>query len=513
MEYEASSGRFTPLPTGSVGDIALKLPPFNPVCWNGMPSQPIANLPPGVVDAMNRLVDLVTELRRSAKDWLKEEAPTPKVLLPYVLDEAQDVWAALRDSQPQGMQVFLAKGEALIEQDYVWLKTLTSWLLWTIARCSHDSMRLLEGQAAQVALPQQVWQTGVLRLVPVLAIHTPLFSCCIDLATDQLVPESLPTDRLIQMKGDFCHQPTLVAKFIAHLTQEMQHTTPAIVPFIQGMALKLLIPGFSWQDGSIQLDLAFEFVPTPHTSLPTPHASTLKFTAPDWRQAYTQAVSQHYWQSGFSQFACFKERLSDSETNVETNNLETNSEATLSLLVATAYQISDRLCQSWTIASRQIANQPWTMEQFAARLMWCLMHSAYLVMQIMTGIEATVLQPQATLCTGILQFAVALKVQTPEADWEWNGTTGQLTLPDPTDENRSLSPDALIQIHALKDYHQPVLLKDLEQAIWQTIEQSVPELLLLVQGAEISLQMADMEWQPAIVRLQGQMRLTPVNTH
>jgi hypothetical protein len=506
MRHEASEGTSTSLTVSSVGDIALQLPQLNLSEPGDHSAQPIARWSADTGMAVDRLINLIQQLQVSAKDRLNQRTLTPEVLLPYVLDEAQDAWDAVMRSDALAIPA-LCSIRATHESIY-WLKSLSPWLLWTIARCSHDSMRLLEGQVEQVALPKQAWQTGILRLVPVLTLHTPLFSCCIDLATYQQVPESLPTDRLIRFKGDFCPKPTLVSDFVAQLTQEIQHTTPAIGPLFQGISLQLLIPGHPWQDGSLQLDFAFEFIPTsspgsapapqtpltPHSSLLTPHS--LQFTHPTWTETYNQTITQHAQQSWFDRLLPSRSSLTDPETG-------------LPLLVEKACWIADRLDHSWTIASRQITQQPWTIEPLAARLMWCLMHSAYEIMQLMTGIEATVLQPQADVCTGILRWIVTLTIQTPEADWEWNVMTGQSIAASGIHPELALSSEALIQTHLLNADQQPVLLKDLEQRIWQKIEASVPELFLLVQGAEIDVHLDSTDVQPAIVRLQGQMILIP----
>jgi hypothetical protein len=513
MRCEALESGSILLAADEVGYIALKLPPLvldGMSSVNNISAQPIANLSPRVVAALERLVNLVTQLRGSAKEWLNEDSPSPDVLLPYVLDETQDVLDAVRLEITDALEVqaFPPTTPTSIRQDYLWLKALTPWLLWTIARCSYDSMKLLEGRIAQVTLPGHTWRTGILRLVSIVAIHTPTFAYCIDLATYQQVPESLPDDRLIQLKGEFCQQPAFVKDFIAQLTQEIQQTTPAIVPFFQNTPIRLLIPGQSWQDGSIQLQLAFEFIPTPPSRsaeahgdprpTPPPPLPALQFTNPTWTQTHQQIVTRH------CQRSCTN-LLSD------LRYLSVQTDPCLRLLTD-VYQVSDRLHQGWTIASRQFSAQSWQIEQLAARIMWCCLHSAYDVMQMMTGIEAVVLQPQAEVSTGTLQFVLTLSVQTPETDWQWDIMTGQMAgqpLPPPSFHQVALSPEALIQTPTLQG-HQPILLSSLEQTLWQKIEQAVPELLLLVQGAEIKVQIDSLEWQPAIAKLQGQMAFIPL---
>ncbi|WP_416666032.1 hypothetical protein [Egbenema bharatensis] len=502
MRHEAPEGRSTFLTVSSVGDIALQVPQLDLKDQGDRSAHPLVPWSDEVVTAVDRLMNLIQQLQASAKEWFNQRTPTPEVLLPYVLDEAQDVWDAVMASKPLILPPASGQ-EARNNGQIYWLKTLSPWLLWTIARCSHNTMRLLEGQIEQVALPKQAWQTGILRLVPVLTLHTAQSSCCIDLATYQQVSESLPSDRLIRFKGDFCPKPTLVSDFVAQLTQEIQQTTPAVTPFFQGISLPLLIPGQPWQNGLLQFDFAFEFIPMSHAPSPSADTPCLQFTQPQWIKSYTQRITQPYQQSRFNRFLLARDSARGSA-----RDSSTDPETGLALLVEQACWIADRLRHSWTIASRQITHQPWPIEQFTARLMWCLMHSAYEVMQIMTGIDAIVLQPQAEVCAGTLRWIVALVLQTPEMDQAWNLMTGQPIASSGIASELTLSPEALIQTPFLNPDQQLVWVKDLEQKIWQLIEERVPELLLLVQGAEIDMQLGT-EVQPAIVRLHGQMILIP----
>jgi hypothetical protein len=439
-----------------VRQIAIECPPsvYRGIFSTDGSSQP-ALLSPTVMAAMERLVSLVMQLRGSAKDWLNDAAPSPKILLPYVLDEAQDVLDAVRSQkqkhltpleqidhqkidhqeiesgeiesgeiesgETQNFFAQLAPGlDTLVWQNHLWLNTLTPWLLWSIARCSVDTMKLLEGRIAQVTLPGHPWQSGILRLVPIVAIQTPAFSYCVDLATAQQVPESLPDDRLIQLMGEFCQHPTFVKAFMGQLTQEIQTTTPAIVPFFQGFPVRLLIPGHPWQTGSVQLRLAFEFVSTADSQLPNvsivPPAVTLAWTNSTWTQMYDQQIHQHYRQTYLHQLK-----------HLHTSPIDSN--VFLAQLVTDAYHITDRLTQSWTIASRQLTAQSWQIDRLITRLMWCCLHSAYEVMQLMTGIEATVLQPQNQVHSGLLQFRLILSIQIADTIWQWDIMTGQPCAP------------------------------------------------------------------------------------
>ena len=484
--------------------MVLKLPYLPPDSTAN--AQPIA---PSVSSAMQRLVELVIQLRSATGNEAIHHPPhTPETLSLYVFEEAQDVLEALHhtDQQQQWVEP-IASSVPSAWQGYFWLNPLASWLLWGTARSSYEIMRLMEGCVVNCLQPDQTWQTHILRLVPLLSLHVPdatytdnLYT--IDLTTDRVALTKQTADRIIQFGATpfgttqfpsaLSQSPIATTELIARLTQQIQAVTPAIVPFLQGIPADFLIPHHPWQTGSIQLHYELEVYELEFPSFScAPSASPLstpqiKFTDLIWLEQYQALIVQQQLTSLLNWIT---------ELPVATEE----SFPTLSALVASACQIADRLEKGWDIAARRFVTQSLNCNELAARLHWCLIHSTYEVMQLISGIPVTLLCPHASCQTGILRFLVSLRIQTPDSEWILDLATGQAYKTD----RSPLPTDAIVQSETSKWCEQPHSLAHLEATIWCQIHRFVPEIKLLLQGAEIDLLDNAQEWQPGIIQLQG----------
>ena len=357
--------------------------------------------------------------------------------------------------------------------DYTAIKGLTSWLLWGIARSAYGAMRLLEGATARILQPDESWQTGILRLVAQLQVKTPVLSHKFDLVTQQSASELLTDDRLIQLGDSILYpQPTTIAEAIDVLSRQIQITTPALAPFLEGTQTELLVPQQPWQPATFHLSLGFEFTSAlmPPTALTQPN---LKFTDAAWIEQYRGAIVP---------------------------------------LAPGTDTASDRLQTDLTLISRNFLQQEWQANDLALRLLWCFSYSAYEVMQFMSGIPVSLLQPERPWETGTLRLWIGLTVQTPELDWSLDLMTGHETggfsaieLPEiaskPEIAPKVVELNSVVRSPDLPWLQQPALLETLETQVQQYIARTTPELLLLLQGTEVDLMDKEGEWQSGWMQL------------
>ncbi|GAB4384302.1 MAG: hypothetical protein Kow00121_47600 [Elainellaceae cyanobacterium] len=470
---------------------------------------PEVDIAPAVLTAFQCLVNLITQLRSPAGGWTEEQPPTPETLAPYVQDEVQDLLDTLNASYSQtrinhsqpALNQFVQSEASFSQRGFLWLKSITDWLLWGIARSSDHLMRLMEGCSATCTLPNQEAQTGILRLVPLLELQTPTVSYRLDLATDQLDVRLLPDEAIVQLDTRLCPEPSSVASLISRLSEQSQLATPTIAAFFQGIWVEALIPHHHWQSGTLQLYFGLGFTPdvefTKQQPSPKP-TPTIQFTDADWVKQYVETIMQ--------------QRLVDAlSTGVNWQTLtEESTDLTLpSSLIALAYHMSHELQTSLTIASRHLLNPPLGLDELTSRLHWCLLHSAYEIMQLMSGISVQWLQPRSQPQAGILRLAFLLHIQTSNQTWKIDLVTG-----------RSLEPDsfltestAVVQSQECSWCESLLLLEQLEKQVWQHINQHMPEIWYLVQGADISAQVDGQDWQPGTLQLQGGFQFTPLSLY
>lgn len=479
-----------------------------------------------VLDAMQRLVEMVGELRSAPMpdlsihetpdatlDEISTDIQTPNTLLPYVQEEIQDVLdalsshassrssssSALDDHQPPTSISTTSPFFASSPSSYVWLKTLAPWFLWAIARCHHDVMRFMEGQPAQITRTEQPEQVGMVRLVPILTLQTSSGTYAIDLATLQSSPTVLSEDCLVQLETGFCSQALTVGDLTQHLTEQIQLTTPAIAPFLHGMGTDLLIPQHRWQAGHIQLHLEIEFTSMPPrpTLSPVissiPFSPSIQFTDADWIADYTQRVREH-------QMKTLLTPITTRHVYPEAVQLPTPSD-----LMDAAWSVADRLQTNLTIASRNLFGAPLPLDHLASRLMWGFMHGGYEVMQLLSGVRAHILSPQSPYQTGSLRFLATLIVKTPELDY----TLDVMTTHPPNLNGRSPSPDVIVQLPEHQWCTHPRLLEELEHMIWTQIEQTTPELQCLLQGTDVNVLADDRDWQLGGIQLDSSFEFIP----
>jgi hypothetical protein len=482
-----------------------------------------------VLEAMQRLVNMITELRSPKADGSPEVPKTPEALAPYLVEEAYDVLEALQKNYfdpPQLDFVDVGRGRGDLEeipargrwQNYFLISDLAPWLLWCIARSSHEVMQLLEGTPAKAFKLGQGWRTGIIRLVAILETKIPELSASLDLATFQVNPSLLPSDTMIQSdQYSACQQPTWIAGFLPNLIQRVEATTPAISRFFVGAEVDALAPNHSWQSGLIQLQLGFEFIATDTTvfpdfteaseeeTAPVPSPSnpteailsamvsdsshpSIKFTHSGWLERYSTTRLQQRLASNIQQLPTFR------AAGEKNRNL--SSQSLIPLIVRDACNLVDLLQLSPTRSDDSL-QQEVELTALTHQLLWSFSRGAYEVVQLMGGIRVNLLQPERPWETGTLRLLASLNSKTPEQDWQLDITTGQ----PPQPHIFPLAPNVVVQSHENQWCEQPDVLEQLETKLMQVLELVAPELLLFLEGTDIEVLSANQQWEPGAMQL------------
>jgi hypothetical protein len=470
-----------------------------------------------VLEAMQRLVKMIKDLRSPKSGGSPDVPQTPEALAPYLVEEAYDVLEAIQKNYfepPQSDSIDLVEGKGHLEEipargrwkSYFLISDLAPWLLWCIARSSHEVMQLLEGIPAKAFKLGQGWRTGIVRLVATLDTKIPGLSTSLDLATFKVNQSLLPSDTMIQSNQySACQEPTWIAGFLPDLIQHIAEKTPSIERFFAGAEVDALAPNHNWQSGLLQLQLGFEFIATDTTVFPdfaedseaeveaptlsSPNAtetaplSTLssdsshlqiKFTHSGWLEKYSTTLFQQQLASIIQQLPTFR------AAGEKNRNL--SSQSLIPLIVKDACDLVDLLQTSPTLSSHSL-QQEVELAALTHRLLWSFSRSAYEVMQMMGGIRVNLLQPDRPWETGTLRLLASLNSKTPEQDWQLDITTGQ----PPQPHIFPLAHNVIVQSHESHWCEQPNVLEQLKTKLMQVLEQSAPDLLLFLEGTDIEV--------------------------
>ncbi|MBD1997426.1 hypothetical protein H6G00_12450 [Leptolyngbya sp. FACHB-541] len=478
-----------------------------------------------VLEAMQRLVNMIKDLRSPKSGESPDVPQTPEALAPYLVEEAYDVLEAIQKNYfelPQSDSIGLVEGGDRW-QSYFLISDLAPWLLWCIARSSHEVMRLLEGIPAKAFKLGQGWRTGIIRLVATLDTKIPELSAYLDLTTFQVNQSLLPSDTMIQSdQYSACQQPTWLAGLLPDLTQHITATTPSISRFFAGAEVDALAPNHNWQSGLIQLQLGFEFIATDATvfadfaeasdaeaaALLPPNATEaaslssdsshlqIKFTHSDWLEKYSKTLLQQQLASTIQQLPTFR------AAGEKNRNL--SSQSLIPLIVKDACDLVDLLQTSPALSSHSL-QQEVELTALTHQLLWSFSRGAYEVMQLMGGIRVNLLQPECPWETGTLRLLASLNSKTPEQDWQLDITTGQ----PPQPHIFPLARNVIVQSHQSHWCERPDALEQLETKLMQVLEQAAPDLLLFLEGTDIEVLSENQQGEPGAIQLNVGFEFVP----
>ncbi|MGJ3253038.1 MAG: hypothetical protein ACFE0J_18185 [Elainellaceae cyanobacterium] len=475
---------------------------------------------------LHRLLQRVAQVRSPDGGWPENVPQTPENLLPYVEDEAQDLLDVLRaevdTSQPNDVTVQTALSWTHWH-DYFTIRQLAPWLLWCVARASSGMMQLMEGIVASIARSDYPQQTGILRLIAVLDIRTPMASCALDLATGRSFSSPLPGDTHVQ--SDDC---TLCREAIAtnFLTQRIEHYLRSTIPeaneLMKGIEVDILIPGESWQSGSLCFRLDVEFIADADDMaidrmLEAEILSTLaeidlvasgeahsmpalqpliRLSDPNWLEQYAAAVLNPHILSQPVRMSSY--------TRLRHHSPNGSNDAYLIALIQDVCEFSAGIEMSLSYADYEFVRHELRLNECVLQLMWSFSRSAFEMMQLISGVRATVLQPGSGWRSGTLRLLVTLQVETPELGWSLDVATGRPAklgvFP--------LHLQAIAQADDCQWCESACLVNRLGDRVEQAWR-SHPDLKLWLDGTAADVLVSSGDWQPCTVQVKTSFEFIP----
>ncbi|MBE9144563.1 hypothetical protein IQ236_15240 [Planktothrix mougeotii LEGE 06226] len=514
----------------------------DPVCFNLVPPSPEISAP--VIQAMQELVQIIAHLRSPNGSWPIDLPQTPENLIPYVTEEVSEVLAAYQTHPISASNIqsdFFPKKDSNIQTPVIlFFNTLISQLLWNFAQTSYQFMRLLTGINAEILLPHQDWTPGKLRLVASLIIKTENLQSSIDLATSDSPPPLITSEAYLQSNDcSFCQNPLEVQFFLRQITHHFQDNFQGFNLLNHPIQAEFLSPNSQWEPIEMSIEIGFQFIPDPKTSevspfdyflendsideelfqntpiqdveysilASIPHSSLLKthvrLTDPNIIQPYIQTQIKYYGLHGLQR----KKQLQ------LTDSVNSSSELSLTLGSQTEefelielIQIADELVDiiySPKSPSSLIRLQPEIpLIDLSLRLLWQIVKSSYNVMQLMSGIQAKVLQPGFLWQTGTLRLLMVLSAEFLSDSWELDIATSQPLKFD----LKPIIPESIIQSDWSEWCRSPQSLVVLKLQVINLLE-TLPELQSWMKGVKIDWgnPNEDLElstnWQPGLAQL------------
>ncbi|MBD1911981.1 hypothetical protein [Leptolyngbya sp. FACHB-8] len=453
-----------------------------------------------VLAAMQQLVEIVQGVRSPDGGWDPDRPATPENLLPYVFEEASDLLDALESTLDSFSRRPSEGAESWLSQDlwqnYCLAEDFAPQLLWGIARSAYGVMRLLEGVRAIVQedgrSPRE--SHGIVRMTALLQIRIADHSQTIDLVTHHPPEMTLDTTVPIQLlEGYPMTEPRPAGELLQGFVQQIRMTTPAVLSFLNGVAVTGLTPQHRWQTGTLQLKMGLEFIPdyeVTRAAVALPQSvPILKFTDTVWLEAYRTTVLQQYLATLIPQLSAYQ--------NMAQADLPPLADDILPLLVQNACEVANLLESAPPFLAQRPAEAGVPLADLLPWLLWCVSRSAYEVMYLIGGLRCRLLQPGQAWQSGLLRLLLTLKVSTPEHDWYFDLATGHMPEPDVF----PLEPDVVVQLPSRLGGSQPCLIEQWQSRVMAAIESATPELRFLLEGTAVDILTREAEAVPALVQL------------
>ncbi len=502
--------------------------------------------------AMQQLVELIQKLRSPEQNLALHHPLTPETLIPYISDEAYDLLELLQTSP------LVRSSQETRPSDPVLIAALIPKLLWCTARSSYPIMQLVEGIQAQVSQASSLWTPGILRLAVILEIRTEDENWCLDLAMGCPPQPLIDQSYQIQTEEGNCLSHVLVDDGVWQeqadqsgvwlnyqlqaLTESLLSTTPILQAWMSGLAVDLLIPGHPWRSGELQLKLGLTFTPyesdklllTSQSALSNPiEAEFMEETNSEAEGSNSSGYPFHTANAPlmsvavvempmFTLMATTLVRLTDpaaleifsqlvtqqalakSINLVYQLELSSSTSESLHQIVRQAYRIS-ALTLHAASSSFCLLQPELLMDELVPKLLWHITRSSYLNMQWISGVPATVLQPDADWKPGILRLVFVLELETSEEQWFVDLATGRLG----TDETSRLTSSAIAHIQTSSVFPEPIPVEQLQSQLVYSVQTAAPEIAQLLQGVEMEWLSSSHDWHPGILKLHASLEFVP----
>lgn len=500
------------------------------ICFSDQESllkMPVAIASDAKLEATQRLLNLIRELRSLDDANAPDILQTPAAIAPYVAEEAWDLLETFAErspdcavGQPSHSSIPLSRENQ--HNSYTLITDLEPCLLWGIARSAYTTMRTLEGIAATVCLVDGQPRQGVLRLLPLLTLAVREQSWSLDLVTQQQsFPAPLPLTATVQTEEyNLGQHASSVQSLLETITRQIHTITPALSPLIEGLVVETLIPYKDWQTATVTLCFALQFIPdavdtgmnraiAPEVAVPETEADwavpeewrsptlapLLTFTDEAW-------VNQHY-------DLIHQQHLAGLLLHLEKAQSSEALDDPVPQLIEQLLTLETTLETALSLSGRNFPQDELGLDDLTLRLLWCFSRSAEAMMQLMGGIKAHLLKPQQGWLSGTLRLRAVLTVQTPELSWVIDLATSQ----PPTPLAIVLNGEELVRSPESHWCQSPTRLEDLQRRIFQQLDQTTPEIHLLMVGTSIDLLGCDHHWLPGAIQLDLDFEFLPLPTY
>lgn len=513
---------------------------------------------------MQRLVAIINTLRSSPENvsgHSQGAAQTLETLMPYVSEEAYDVLDALREEQQAiSIQPCAVSGQpeafCLIptSHPFITIETLIPSVLWSLARSSFSAMHLIEGIRAKCHQPGLALTGGMLRLVVMLEAETPTVRWCFDLATGYPAEPLLEPTAIVQsdervlpircaaIEASASDSPCQVQQQLQAVLQQLQAEVPGLKTFLQGVAIQLLQPGAAWQAGNLRLRFGFAFtaqapivsgdeegyrppelieaelmeetVGSPYGS--TSESATATGTIASLRSTTQVSVANSAGRSlspatlmrvtAADTFECYAQRTAQQQQQslLQLRNQQAycdNENAQLTLIVQSAIA----QCNHTSTSSIDLQHPMLLMDELVPKLLWSLTSSTYEIMQLVGGVSAQVLQPNAPWQQGTLRLLAALHLNATDIDCLIDLSTGRSLKA----ETATLDRGAIVQTSTLIS-SQPTPIETVITHVQQQLDEAMIEYRLLKDGVSMAwLEDIEQDWQSGTIKLTVSLAFVP----
>ncbi len=528
------------------------------------------------VTAMHTLVKQISTLRSPQGGWNKTSDLTPETLSPYLSDEVHEVLESLESLESLGqanLQPFSDECATLANSisplnppilgdfgssspqnwgaggaktavspspasSLTLLESLISPLLWSVARNSYPIMQLIEGIRVCVGQPEDQWVPGILRLAVILDITTPDVQCECDLVT--LCAPNPRMDRSLQVQAELDDFPNVTAhadssdsngwvdRQLAAICDRLQ-TVPVLNDLHQGLAADILLPGWDWQVGTVQLKLDFEFLPQSVQELGLHHRECLNLVEaelveeidprpfvnhsdpvlplaqisvtdiPDPSFMAAAIVRLAGNQEDYAQFA-LQQAFTQPLYTIQQNADRVSPEERAIAVITEAYRISN-LTYSSVGNSFCLLQPELLMDELIPKLLWHITRSSYNTADWIGGLTYQLLQPKSDWVLGTLRLMAVLEVAASDTPWFFDIGIGRFV----TGDSWQPPPGAIAQSIP----QAPILLQTLADQLIREIQAAAPEIGQLMDGLAVEWLTSDQDWQPGHLRLHLGVEFVP----
>ncbi len=493
-------------------------------------------IPDSALGAFQQLVDVAKELKSLGAPSSPDQSFSPEQISAYVAEEAQDVLDALLLASPSEVSADSTQSSTII------LEALIPTLLWAIARNSFQVMQLIEGVEASACLPGQPWEPGIFRLMVQLELETADWKGCFDLVTGRSSPLAMPSNLLVQAETAVLPQPFSAFDQIQAVSQDstwqrqllslhhqIQHNTPALEPWFEGLTVEILQPGSDWQMGTLTLKLDFEFLenildcdrPEFQSSVCAVDAELLDDGDPANQQIESAIACSNYSSVTILELADEPDfttaivQMADPEIQAKyavlslqqeflrsLHHCQRSSSTDSEIALASVFQAACRLSELPPVAlsnTFSLLQPEFLMDELVPKLLWQITRNSYEVMQLVGGVSANLLLPDSGWDQGNLRLLPVLEISTATESGWIDLATGRLIL----DTDWQMPPLAIAQLiaHPITVCLQPIQLDLLLTHLEQLIGAAAPELALLLAGIAIEWLSPEQDWHPGTLKL------------